>query len=81
MTNLDALLGEPIQDEQVRLCTIGKHLVELPEPYRTALEELVNSKTAAINVALKIHAAGLQGNEKSVGRHRAGQCLCPREKK
>ena len=78
-TNLDALLGEAPTSTEVRHCSIGKLLSELPEPYRTALDDLVKSKTAAINVALKIQAAGLKGNEKAVHRHRAGQCLCPKE--
>ena len=79
MTNkLDALLGEVVTNDDARWCAIGKLLNELPEPYRSALEELVKSKTAAINVALRIQAAGLKGSEKAVHRHRAGQCLCPR---
>lgn len=78
-TNLDALLGEAPTTTEVRYCAIGKLLMELPEPYRTALDDLVKSKTAAINVSLKIQAAGLKGSEKAVHRHRAGQCLCPKE--
>ena len=76
MANLDALLGAPLT-LMGGLCIIGRHLAELPEPYNTALLEMISSPLASVHVSNRLKAAGLGGSEKAVQRHRRAVCGCP----
>jgi hypothetical protein len=76
--NLDALLDATLTPTG-RLCVIGRNLADLPDPYKTALRELITGTASGLVVAARMKSAGLGGSEKSVQIHRRGLCGCPTE--
>ena len=78
--NLDALL-EPIPQRHTRPCKLGQALIELDEPYKTALQNLVtteheNGGLTAAKLAQRLADAGLNISATVVHMHRKGQCSC-----
>jgi hypothetical protein len=76
--NLDALLADAFTPSG-RLCVIGKTLAELPDPYLTALNDMLTNGTASAVIAARLKSAGLRGSDKSVQFHRRRLCGCPQE--
>lgn len=87
MMMLALMLAEEILDlldEEVdgrKLCVIGRHLVDLPDPYRSALQQIIDTGWAKgglteFGVAVVMNEAGLKGSPTSVLRHRRGLCIC-----
>jgi hypothetical protein len=67
-----------------KLCVIGHPLVDLDEPYRSALQDLVdrswsNGGLTEFAVAQVMNEAGLKGSPTSVLRHRRRLCICQKK--
>lgn len=67
-----------------KLCVIGRHLLDLDEPYRSALEKLVTSSWqdggfTEFTVAQVMNESGLKGSPTSVLRHRRELCICQKK--
>lgn len=78
--NLDILL-EPIPEPKPTLCKLGKVLEQLEDPYKTALQNLVNLQYAdggMSDEALteRLHQAELPMGSTIVNRHRRLVCSC-----
>jgi hypothetical protein len=79
MPNLDALLDANLVPSGTGKCLLGRTVDELPEPYKTAMRELLASSTASDLVSYRLREAGLKGSDRTIQRHRRGICGCPAE--
>ena len=82
MNELEALLnmsaGNALPPEP---CIIGRSIRDIPDPYKTALQNIValpwgDGGFTDAQVAQAMKAAGLRSSETSVRRHRRGFCTC-----
>lgn len=78
--NLDALL-EPIPDKQAKPCRLGLTIASLDEPYKSALERLVELKHSdggLSDQALvgRLREAGISMSVSTAHYHRRGLCSC-----
>jgi hypothetical protein len=67
-----------------KLCVIGRPLVDLDEPYRSALQKIVDltwpeGGLTEFGVAQAMNESGLPGSPTSVLRHRRGLCICQKK--
>lgn len=75
MNLLDVLL-EPVQRPQSKPCKLGVIIESLDEPYKTALNGLLESDVSDQLVAGRCREAGLDASYSIVYRHRRKQCRC-----
>jgi hypothetical protein len=78
--SLDLLL-EPIPVRDNQPCKVGRYLVALEDPYKTALLNLLNIPVAdggmsSEHVAQRMSQAGLPVGSTAVRRHREKRCPC-----
>jgi len=79
--NLDVLL-EPIPSRNApQPCLVARILNDLQEPYRGALERLLNTTyrdggLSDEQLALKMRDAGLEAGQTAIHKHRKGKCIC-----
>lgn len=78
--NLDALL-EPLPDRSPQPCKLAQTIADLPEPYKTALQALVDKPWKAgglsdAGLRERLLAAGLDIGSTVIHYHRRGTCSC-----
>ena len=78
--NLEALL-KPIETKPATPCKSRKLIDSLEEPYRTALDDLINKDAengglSPNKAAARIAEAGIDLSSHSIYRHRLGACAC-----
>lgn len=78
--NLDALL-EPIPKRGAQPCLIQRHLNDLDEPYKSALQKLLDTRftdggMSDAELAQRMLQAGLKSSHTTVRIHRSGLCSC-----
>lgn len=79
--NLDALL-EPLPNRrEPKPCKLGQTLLQLEEPYKTALAELVSRSYADGGLSdrelyLRLDAAGIPVSPSVIHYHRRQACSC-----
>lgn len=78
--SLDILL-EPIQPKEPKPCKLGQALLDLDEPYKSALQNLVDTGhvdggLTAAALAKRLQDAGLGISATVVHMHRKNQCSC-----
>lgn len=77
MSNLDALLtGDIVNGSGSKQCLIGRTLVSLDEPYKSALVALIEGDSNADEVAVRMRSAGLRSSGTSIRLHRKKLCVC-----
>lgn len=82
--NLDALLEANPVKVGTEPCAVGKILIELPEPYKSALRTQLETKyseggSTDEDIALRLRSAGLKAGASTINRHRRQKCICPTE--
>lgn len=82
VNDLNALLDEKAARAGSQPCVIGRALADLPDPYKAALQTLINSRFSEggytdDQVAARMRSAGLRSSATSVRQHRRGFCSCP----
>lgn len=83
MTNLDALLA-PTTVYAGTPCNLARTLAGLPEPYKTALNDMLalpyaDGGLTDHDITARMKSAGLRSSDSTVHRHRHHKCSCPRE--
>lgn len=83
MNNLDVLL-QPLQVEEIQPCKVGRYILELEDPYKTALVNLVNTThedggLSAERASERMRDAGLSVGATALRRHRERRCPCDRQ--
>lgn len=71
-------LGPP---PSTKACVIGQAMTDLPEPYGSALQQIIDRPwkdggLTEFEVAIVMNEAGLRSSATSVSRHRRGLCVC-----
>lgn len=75
----DALTYEASATRRGTPCTMGVYLDGLDKTDRAALDgALTNDDVTAAAIARAITSTGTRMAAQTVGRHRAGECACPR---
>lgn len=77
--NLDALL-EPAEN-QIQPCKLGRVIQSLPEPYKSALINLLdityaNGGESDASIRTRLFKAGHPVSQPVIYRHRNNQCSC-----
>lgn len=81
MSNLDALLSKDlVHNSGSQPCLIGRTIISLSDPHKSALVALIEGDESADEVASRMRAAGLRSSGTTIRRHRKGHCLCPIER-
>lgn len=77
-TSLDALLNRPTLVKS-NLCAVGRVFLEVDSKTQDLLSRaLSNESIAHIDIAKLLQANGFQMSHSTMGRHRNGECRCPK---
>lgn len=78
--NLEALL-EPVPERSGKPCKLARQITDLDEPYKSALQKLVDTpwKAGGLSDAQlreRLFAAGIEMGQTVIHYHRRGICSC-----